>query len=214
MSHLSDPNPRPVHILGPPGVGKTALVSVVASIVKESYPDGVIHIGLGRSGADDAMRSALDRLGAGRLPEREDELEKRYVSALAGKRIIIILDGATLKSDIERFWPRSEPAAYIILSEKRLRWHEAQQIELPRSMSRARPPCWSRPCRSGKKSSSAWSIPSKAIRGYCSTRAASSRPARWASRSWWSWPETAGSDACFCGHWTRWETARFASTRR
>ncbi|WP_199040664.1 NB-ARC domain-containing protein [Glycomyces salinus] len=131
VPHLREPDPRPVHIIGPPGVGKTALVAVVASIIKESYPDGVVHIELDASGADDAMRSVLDRLGAGRLPEEEGELEKRYVSALAGKRIVIVLDGASLKSDIERFWPRSESAAYIVLSEKRLRWHEALRIELP-----------------------------------------------------------------------------------
>ncbi|WP_026928632.1 hypothetical protein [Glycomyces tenuis] len=128
---LESPHRRPIVLTGPSEVGKTALASVAASMVKHRYPDGVLHIELNGTFPDHALRSALGRLGQRDIPGGFEDLHKCYLSILAVKRVLVILDGARTKYDIERFWPRSDSAAYIVLTSRTLSWHEASQTHLP-----------------------------------------------------------------------------------
>jgi len=127
---LAAAEPRPLLITGPSGSGKTALIGVAAAMVKDAYPDGVLHLEPSRHGGHDEMVSALERLGRTQAPSTPAVAEKRYQSALASKRMIVVLDGPADRAEIERFWPRTGTAAFIVLTSKPIRWRHAIRVEL------------------------------------------------------------------------------------
>lgn len=129
-AYLAAPEPRPVLVTGPAGSGKTALAGVVAAMVRDEYPDGVLHLEPAKHGGFDEMVSALERLGRGRVPETAAAVEKLYQSSLASKRMIVVLDEPADRAEIERFWPRTSTVAYIVLSGRPIRWRHARTVEL------------------------------------------------------------------------------------
>lgn len=129
-AYLAAPEPRPVLVTGPSGAGKTALAGVVTALVRDDYPDGVLHLEPARHGGFAEMVSALERLGCGRLPETPAAVEKLYQSALASKRMVVVLDGPADRAEIERFWPRTATVAFIVLTGRPIRWRHARTVEL------------------------------------------------------------------------------------
>lgn len=97
-------------LTGPRGVGKSAVVRRWAHLRADRYPDGQIYVNLGGTPsaavtAADVAASVLTRLG---VPREElggllDGRVERFRSAVAGKRVLLVLDHAVTASQIVPF---------------------------------------------------------------------------------------------------------------
>ena len=82
------------------GVGKTALALKLAESLRDRYPDGQIMVDM--RGTDDNPTSPAEAMGSvihayhadEKLPDQEAEIKKMYLSLLAGKRALLLLDNA------------------------------------------------------------------------------------------------------------------------
>jgi DNA-binding SARP family transcriptional activator/tetratricopeptide (TPR) repeat protein len=116
-------------ISGMAGVGKTSLALHWAHQVAHRFPDGQLHANLRAFGswrwptrATDAIRDLLDGLGvpkAGR-PTGIEAQAALYRSALAGKRVLVILDNAADEEQVRPLLPGSDGCLVIVTSRRRL----------------------------------------------------------------------------------------------
>ncbi len=101
------------------GVGKTALALVVADRLKNRYPDGQLFINLhgtrkNATSSSEAMTNIIHAfLPNEMLPENQNELKGMYLSVLAGKRALLLLDNASSKEQIEPLLPPKGIATLI-----------------------------------------------------------------------------------------------------
>ncbi|MFD4231364.1 ATP-binding protein [Streptomyces sp. NPDC058545] len=114
---------------GMPGVGKTALVTRVAHLLSDRYPDGQLFVHLaahtpGQPPADPTEILAALLLGAGVAPQHiPDGLETRaalWRARMAGKRVLLVLDDAASRAQIEPLLPSSGGCLVLITSRRRL----------------------------------------------------------------------------------------------
>lgn len=97
---------------GAPGSGKTATARELAFRVKHLFPDGVLFADL-RGALDHQgtevgiLRSFLVELGAdaANLPDRLDALRARYQAVTAGRRVLLLVDGAVRSSQVRTLMP-------------------------------------------------------------------------------------------------------------
>ena len=97
------------------GVGKTALALVLADKIKSQFPDGQIFIDMrGTSNnpelppltPEEAMAQVIRAYNpVDRLPENSNELRGLYLSILAGKRALLLLDNAANSEQVEPLLP-------------------------------------------------------------------------------------------------------------
>lgn len=113
---------------GPPGVGKTALATQAAHATRRFFPDGQLYLDL--HGHDphrpplapaDALRQLLRSVGAGadHLPGTTDEQAQLLRSLLAGRRVLILLDGARSAEQVRPLLP-GRSAIVLVTSRHRL----------------------------------------------------------------------------------------------
>ncbi len=135
--------PSVIVVSGSAGAGKTALAIEFGHFVADDFPHGRIYLALDRRShsrsdvdGDDALVEALVGLGLS-LPEIPPDLRERarlYQTLLAGRRVLVVLDGVTDSRQVERLIPDSPTCAVVITSRTRLpRWsagHEAVSIRL------------------------------------------------------------------------------------
>ena len=114
-------------VIGPPGIGKTALAVHVAHAIAHDYPDGQLYVQLpGLSltppltGTD--LGDLLRTLGvpAGEIPETAEQRAAVYRSRLAGLRMLIVIDDAAAPDQVRPFLPGTAGSAVIITSRTRL----------------------------------------------------------------------------------------------
>jgi hypothetical protein len=111
------------------GVGKTALALVLADRIKSQFPDGQIFVDMrGTSNnpelppltPEDAMAQVIRAYNpADRLPENSNELRGLYLSILAGKRALLLLDNAANGEQVEPLLP---PAGCAVLITSRIKF--------------------------------------------------------------------------------------------
>jgi tetratricopeptide (TPR) repeat protein/predicted phosphodiesterase len=111
------------------GVGKTALALVIAERIKSLFPDGQIFIDMrGTSNKPDlppltpaeAMAHVIRAYHpADRLPESENELSGLYHSVLDGKSVLLLLDNAAGREQVELLLP---PSSCSILITSRIKF--------------------------------------------------------------------------------------------
>lgn len=117
-----------VTVHGMAGVGKTSLAVWAAHELAPRFPDGQVFVDLhGVRGSDEprpGQRSALTRLlrslGADDqdLPTGIDELRGRYRSAVADRRVLVVLDNATDANEVEALLPGT-PNSLVLATSRR-----------------------------------------------------------------------------------------------
>ena len=114
-------------VSGTAGVGKTALAVRWAHGVAARFPDGQLYVnlrGFDPTGAAvdpaDALRGFLDALGVARLPTDPDALTGRYRSALADKRVLVVLDNAGGVDQVRPLLPGSPGCLVLVTSRHEL----------------------------------------------------------------------------------------------
>jgi hypothetical protein len=119
-----------VVIDGMAGVGKSALAVHWAHRVADRFPDGLLYVDLrGHSAAGQPVTaaSALTRLlravepGAQLTPAAtEDELVARYRSAMAGRRVLVLLDDARSAEQVRPLLPNRPGSLAVVTGRHRL----------------------------------------------------------------------------------------------
>ncbi|MFJ2058336.1 BTAD domain-containing putative transcriptional regulator [Streptomyces sp. NPDC087908] len=104
---------------GPVGVGKSALTVQIAAAVARHFPDGVLHARL-RTGAPGEIRTALRgfarALGvpSSGLPTGLPELAALYQEAVAGRRVLVVVDDAPGERAVRPLLPSGPGAAALL----------------------------------------------------------------------------------------------------
>ncbi|SOE06845.1 AfsR/SARP family transcriptional regulator [Streptomyces sp. Ag109_G2-15] len=125
----TDGVPATVLISGMAGIGKTALAVHSAHRAADRFPDGQLHVELGgfdprRSALEpaEALRQLLAALGvtARRMPEGVDALAGLYRGLLAGRRLLVLLDGAAGTEQLRPLLPASPGCLTVVTSRNAL----------------------------------------------------------------------------------------------
>ena len=112
-------------VYGPPGSGKSSLITRAGHRLADAFPDGQIFIT--RAGpevsAADLMARVLRALGIppNEVPEQADERLGRYRSLLAARRVLVVVDGATEAGQVWPLIPGSRGSVLLITSREPLR---------------------------------------------------------------------------------------------
>ncbi|MER5430133.1 BTAD domain-containing putative transcriptional regulator [Streptomyces sp. NPDC002588] len=116
-------------VSGTAGVGKTALAVHWARRVRDSFPDGQLHVNLrgfdpGGATMDpaEAVRGFLDAFGVppARVPAGLDAQVGLYRSLLADKRVLVVLDNARDAEQVRPLLPGAPGCLALITSRNRL----------------------------------------------------------------------------------------------
>jgi len=111
------------------GIGKTALALVLADKIKSQFPDGQIFVDMRGTSNNpelppltpaEAMAQVIRAYNpVDRLPENSNELRGLYLSVLAGKRVLLLLDNAANGEQVEPLLP---PAGCAVLITSRIKF--------------------------------------------------------------------------------------------
>ena len=111
---------------GMPGVGRTSLAVHSAHLAKARFPDGQLCAWLDDCGlARDpqvVLGELLRGLGfpAGEIPVSRFEREAMYRSALAERKVLVLIDGASSAAQVRPLLPSTAGSAVIVTSRSRL----------------------------------------------------------------------------------------------
>jgi tetratricopeptide (TPR) repeat protein len=120
------PRARVLLIAGRPGSGRTALAEEFVRRITESgsrYPDGALRARLTEPDGTPVPTAGIARglLGALRLPAppgaAEDDLTATLRDALATRRAVLLLDGATRAEQVDRLLPDTPDSLVVAVSE-------------------------------------------------------------------------------------------------
>jgi tetratricopeptide (TPR) repeat protein len=131
-----------VTLVGPPGVGKTALAVHVAHQLRDAFPDGRLLVDLRGYArrppmtAGQALTQFLRTLGvpAEQVPLDVEEQSILFRAMLSGKRVLVVLDNAAGAEQVRALLPAHSGSAVLITSRNELRGlavtHGARQVTL------------------------------------------------------------------------------------
>jgi DNA-binding SARP family transcriptional activator len=137
VSPGTDTAPVVALVTGIGGVGKTTLAVHVAHRLRVSFPDGQIYANLrGFStrpvSAFEVAGRTLRDLGIpdAAIPTDEDERMARYRSALADRRLLLVLDDARDSAQVQPLLPAGGGSAVLVTSRHRMPGLAAARVEL------------------------------------------------------------------------------------
>lgn len=117
---LAMPGPRWVTVTGPPGYGKSALAIHAAHRLAPGHPDGQLHADLGGQApsADPAtvLAAFVRALGIEEhaVPSGLTDLRTLYLRMLAGRRVLVLLDGAVDAEQVRPLLPTEPGSAALV----------------------------------------------------------------------------------------------------
>ncbi|MFI6685761.1 BTAD domain-containing putative transcriptional regulator [Streptomyces sp. NPDC050485] len=117
------------------GVGKTALALHTGHRVRDRFPDGQLHVDLGGASAvpvepAEVLAGFLRALSICSVPDGLDERVALYRSALAGRRVLVLLDNAADVRQLAPLLPATPGCAALVTSRVRLHLPSASAVEL------------------------------------------------------------------------------------
>lgn len=117
------PRARVLLVAGRPGSGRSALAGELARQVADRYPDGVLRARLGEPDGtpvpvERAARDLLTVLGLPTPPgAAEDDLTADLREALAGRRVLLLLDDASSAEQVDTLLPDSPECLVVAVSQ-------------------------------------------------------------------------------------------------
>ena len=107
-------------LLGAAGTGKTSLAVRAAHLLEARFPDGQLLIEL--EGSTPPLQRLLKDLGvaAEHLPEDANGQVRLYRSLLAGRRLLLVLDGASTEEEVRTLAADLPGCLTIVTSRRRL----------------------------------------------------------------------------------------------
>ncbi|MFU8874455.1 BTAD domain-containing putative transcriptional regulator [Micromonospora sp. SL4-19] len=125
VAALRGPAPAAVLVTGAAGSGKTALALRAAHQVAADFPDGQVFVDLGHRIAvapGEVLARVLRALGVApsEVPENGDELAGRFRSMVAGRRLLLVVDGITRAAQVRALLPAGPGPALIAVGSRHL----------------------------------------------------------------------------------------------
>lgn len=132
LAHLGAPAPegaapRSAAVVGPAGIGKTALALHVAHRLRAGFPDGQLYAAMAGAGpepvpAHDVQGRFLRALGTppDAVPAQQDERTALYRTMLAPRRVLIMLDDVRDAAQVRDLLPGSGASAVLLTARQDL----------------------------------------------------------------------------------------------
>ncbi|QMU73431.1 AfsR/SARP family transcriptional regulator [Streptacidiphilus sp. P02-A3a] len=132
LIHLGAPAPdgaapRSAAVVGPAGIGKTALALHVAHQLRPGFPDGQLYAAMAGAGPDpvpahDVQGRFLRALGTppDAVPAQPDERTALYRSVLAPRRVLVMLDDVRDAAQVRDLLPGSGSSAVLLTARQDL----------------------------------------------------------------------------------------------
>ncbi|MFI1758695.1 tetratricopeptide repeat protein [Streptomyces sp. NPDC020571] len=123
LSGRKAPRARVLLIAGRPGSGRTALAEELAARVADDYPDGVLRA---RLSEPDGTRVPVERVARDLLTEldrtappgaEEDDLTETLRSALADRRVLLLLDAVADAEQVDALLPDTPDCLAVAVAE-------------------------------------------------------------------------------------------------
>lgn len=117
------PRARVLLVAGRPGSGRTALAEAFVREVADQYPDGLLRVRLTTPGGETvaterAVRTLLEGLGRATPPGAcEDDLSAALREALAGRRVILLVDDAADPQQVDALLPDTPECLVVVTAE-------------------------------------------------------------------------------------------------
>jgi DNA-binding SARP family transcriptional activator/tetratricopeptide (TPR) repeat protein len=113
--------PTVVVLSGSPGVGKSAVAVRVAHLTRAAFPDGQLHLDLAGTATTprrpmDVLPELLRAVGVTELPRTLTERAALLRSALAGRRMCLVLDDAASAAQVAPLLPGAGGSAVLVTS--------------------------------------------------------------------------------------------------
>lgn len=129
---------------GMAGTGKTALALKLADELKGDYPDGQIYLDLkgvsrhSTSGPGEEPLTSVEVMShvihaehpEEKLPDRKADLEARYRTVLAGKRVLLLLDNAKDAAQVAPLIPNNKQCLLVVTSRQHIRVGGRDPVEI------------------------------------------------------------------------------------
>jgi len=116
-----------VAISGPAGVGKTALIVHAAHRLRQRFPDGQLWVSLGGASQrpldpGQVLAQFLRAIGieADTIPDDLAERSSRYRTALADRRVLVVLDDAASAAQVRPLLPAGAGCAVLVTGRRHL----------------------------------------------------------------------------------------------